>query len=171
MNLSSTLELLLLSEESFHILQEHLQRVHSSPTTLLPSRTSTRHSSHHRYSRHRASSRWDRTRVCCCNIWFLSKGCPQQHTLLVRPNQRATAPNKRTNLQGEFDEDLLELLIDKVDAQLLETVVLENFKSWDKLVCIHRISRTVNIKNADLNSGVLGSTQSNVNLTRRVCLA
>lgn len=34
-------------------------------------------------------------------------------------------------LEGEFDEDLLQLLVDKVDADLLKVVVLEDLKAVD----------------------------------------
>ncbi len=36
---------------------------------------------------------------------------------------------KRSNLECEFDENLLQLFVDKIDAQLFERIELENFET------------------------------------------
>lgn len=37
----------------------------------------------------------------------------------------------RTNLQCQFNEDLLQLFVDKVDTELFKTILVEDFKTVD----------------------------------------
>jgi len=84
--------------------------------------------------------------------------------LYCNPISHCFNKNKRTinyvrsyllRLQSELDEDLLEFLVDEIDAKLLEAVALEDLKS-------------VNVQNAYVVAGDLGGHGAVDSLQARV---